>query len=391
MRLTIFLLWLAGVLAAGQFAKVAVTFPLFREAYPGFGPTLGFLVSALSLMGLIFGLFSGMILSRLGFRRILLLALSFGGALSLLQASLPGFGLMLISRALEGAAHLMIVVAAPTLIGQIAPPSWRNTAMALWSTVFAVAFALFSWLGLPLAQSFGLPMLMILHGLLLWIMALILSRVLPIRPRTERLPPLTLREIIAKHVAAYSSPSIAAPAAGWLFYAMSFVAIVTVFPDFLPDAQRGVISGVMPLAALSVSMTLGISLLRHVSPVTVLITGFVLAAVLALCLSFGESLGPARAWVAVAMLGALGLVQSGSFASIPMLNTTPEDQSLANGALAQTGNAGNLIGTPLLLWLVDRFGMTGLIGFAVLVFCAGAMVHLWLMTLRKHGARRRRA
>ncbi len=379
-RLIIFLLWITGILAAGQFAKVAVTFPLFRDIYPGLGPKLGFLVSGLSLMGLVFGLFAGMILSRYGFRKLLVRALVLGGALSLFQASLPAFGFMLASRVVEGASHLLIVVAAPTLIGQIAPPNIRNTAMALWSTVFAVAFALFSWMGLPLAQAFGVPVLLALHGGLLIGMAAVLSRILPRISSTPRTPALRLPEIIAKHVSAYGSPYIAAPAAGWLFYAMGFVAIVTVFPDFLPESQRGMISGVMPLAALCVSMTLGIALLRCLSPVRVLILGFGLAALLAL----GLSLGVAEAWLAVAILAALGLVQAGSFAAIPMLNTTPEDQSLANGALAQTGNTGNLIGTPLLLWLVEHFGMAGFIGFATFAFGAGVLVHLWLSRLRRN-------
>ncbi|NIY79580.1 MFS transporter [Celeribacter sp. HF31] len=378
-RLTIFFLWITGIFAAGQFAKVAVAFPLFRALYPGLGPKLGFLISALSVMGLVFGLFAGMILSRYGFRKLLMLALGLGGALSLFQASQPAFGLMLASRVLEGASHLMIVVAAPTLIGQIAPPRFRNTAMALWSTVFAVAFAVFSWLGLPLAERFGLPVLLMVHGGLLWTMALILSRRLPPVVRREPVAALRLREIMAKHVTAYSSPAIAAPAAGWLFYAMAFVALVTVFPDFVSMDQRGVISGVMPLAALSVSMTLGITLLRFVSPIAVLVSGFSIAAILALCLG----LGGGQAWIAVAMIASLGFVQAGSFASIPVLNATHEDQSLANGALAQTGNAGNLIGTPLLLWLVERFGLSGLVGFACVVFCSGALVHLGLARLRR--------
>ncbi len=378
-RLTILFLWVSGILAAGQFAKVAVTFPLFREIYPGLGPKLGFLVSAVSAMGLLFGLFAGMILSRYGFRRLLIWALMLGGALSLLQSVGLSFPVMLATRFLEGASHLVIVVAAPTLIGQIAPVAIRNASMALWGTVFAVAFALFSWLGLPFAQRFGVYALLDVHGFLLWSMALILARILPVSDRRTDHISLGLRDIISRHVAAYSSPYVAAPAMGWLFYAMSFMAIITVFPDFLPMEQRGVISGVMPLAALSVSMVLGVSLLRFLPPVSVVITGFSIAALMALSLS----LGVAQREVAIVMIASLGLVQAGSFSAIPVLNSKVEDQSLANGALAQTGNIGSLIGTPLLLWLVQHLGMAGLIGFALVAFCGGASVHLWLMALRR--------
>ncbi|AJE45168.1 MFS transporter [Celeribacter indicus] len=380
-RLTIFLVWLTGILAAGQFAKVAVSFPLFREIYPGHGAALGFLVSALSLMGVLFGLLAGMLLSRLGFRKLLSGALVLAGCLSLFQALLPPFWAMIASRALEGATHLVIVVAAPTLLGQIAPPEIRNTAMTLWSTVFAVAFALFSWVGLPFVARAGLPALLVLHGVSCLLMAVAFRRILPRMPRRE-LPPLRFAEIVTSHVTAYRSPWIAAPAAGWLFYAMSFVALVTVLPDYFPPESRAFLSGVMPVSALLVSMTLGIALLRVLPAITVVIIGFSAAACFALSLAI---FGPQPA-LAVALIAASGLVQAGSFSSIPALNHAPRTQALSNGAVAQTGNIGNMVGTPLLLLLVAQWGFHGLVGFAFLAYLSGALVHLWLAALRRSAA-----
>ena len=375
--LKILALWLTGILAAGQFAKVSVTFPAFRALYPDLGPSLGFLVSALSLTGMLFGLLAGVLLTRFGVKRMLIGALMLGGAMSLVQSTLPAFGLMVVTRVIEGASHLAIVVAAPTMVGQIAPLAWRNTAMTLMSAVFAVAFALFSWLGLPLVAEFGLPVLFLLHGGLMIGMAGVLSRLLP-RLDLPAYGPLTLRDVVARHGAAYRSAFVAAPAAGWLFYASSFVALVTVIPDFLPAEMRAFVSGSMPLAALVVSLTFGIIMMRFKTPVSVLMVGFVASAALAMALGV---IGPA-AWLAIAMLGIMGLVQSGSFAAIPALNATPEDQALSNGALAQAGNTGNLIGTPLLLWLVDGFGFAGLIGFALVAFVGGFAIH-WLLAARR--------
>lgn len=378
-RLTILLLWGAGILAAGQFAKIAVTFSYFREIYPGLGPRLGLLTSALSVMGVILGLMTGLLVARFGAKRILTGAMVLGGAVSLVQALLPGFAMMIVSRSIEGAAHLAIVVAAPTLIGQIAPPERRNLAMTLWSTVFAVAFAAFSWLGLPFVKAFGVPALFLLHGVAILGLALILSRILPPPTRQLEMAAPSLKDILDKHRTVYRSPWIAAPAAGWLFYAMGFVAIVTVLPDFFPEDQRGLLSGTLPLAALVVSMTAGVALLRRFSAEKIVIGGFVVCAALALTFIV---IGPAS-WLAVALFGATGLIQGGSFTLLPALNRTVETQALANGALAQMGNLGNVIGTPVLLAMTGAFGFAGMIGFAVFAYLSGMGVHLWLAQRRK--------
>ncbi len=123
-------LWAAGLGAAAQFAKVAVIFPSLQEIYPEAGASLGFVVSVISFLGVAFGLFAGLIVAR-GARKMLLLALLLGAAVSLWQATFPAIPVMLASRVLEGISHLIIVVAAPTLIAQYAAPRHRPLALTL--------------------------------------------------------------------------------------------------------------------------------------------------------------------------------------------------------------------------------------------------------------------
>lgn len=372
-------LWLSGVLAAGQFAKISVTFPYFREVFFSHGSTLGFLVSLISAVGLVCGLFAGAFVARVGARMPLIAALCLGAVLSIYQSVIPSFGWFLTSRAFEGISHLLIVVAAPTLLGQITEPRHRAVTMALWSTVFAVSFAVFSWGGTPLVDRFGVSFLFWCHGagmagVAIAVWALLPSNIIPRSP-----DPLTLRAIVARHVTAYRSPWIAAPAAGWFFYAAGFVALVTVMPDFFAPEHRHTLVGVLPLSALIVSMTFGIVLVRRFSSVPVVIVGFGFSAMLALSMAFGMPVELAG----VAVLAATGLVQAGSFSAIPVLNTSPQDQALANGALAQLGNAGNMVGTPLLILLTNAYGLSGVVVFGVTTFGCGALIHLWLARLRK--------
>jgi MFS transporter, DHA1 family, inner membrane transport protein len=67
-------IWAARLCAAGQFAKVSVVFPELLKFYSDAGSNAGFLVSLLSFLGMVFGLFSGVLVAKFGYRTFLMLA-----------------------------------------------------------------------------------------------------------------------------------------------------------------------------------------------------------------------------------------------------------------------------------------------------------------------------
>lgn len=381
----VLLLWTAGLGAAGQFAKIAVIFPELAAVYPGAGAQLGFLLSLISLVGVVFGLGAGMAVARLGGRRLLIGALALGAVLSAFQALLPPFPVMLASRVIEGGAHLIIVVAAPTLIAGIATPAARGLALSLWSTFFAITFAVAGLAGPPLAAAHGPSVLFLIHAAMMAASALALAAALP--GGTPTPPPSAPAEgLIARQIAIYRDPAAAAPAVGWFFYTLAFVALLTVLPPLLDPAGRALAATVMPLGAMVVSLTLGVALMRRRPAVRVVMLGFGAAAVL----SAGLALAPGAALPPIAVFAALGLVQGPSFAAVAQLNPDEAARAKANGALAQTGNLGNLLGTPLLLALAGLAGQAGIVVFAAATFAMGLAVHLAFALRRGAPAGRRR-
>ena len=374
--LLIFLLWLAGLGAAAQFAKMGLIFPELAAVYPGAGASLGWLVSLVSVLGAVLGLFAGLIAVRIGLRRLLLAALALGAASSFAQAALPSFGWMLLSRVVEGASHLGIVVVAPTLIAQLADERWRGFAMTLWGTFFGVAFALVAWLGLPLVAAYGPDALFVAHGAALAAVAVPLALMLP-RVVHDKAP-FSWAAIGWRHVAVYRSPRMGAPAAGWLFYTITYVSLATVLPGTVPAEARGFVAGAMPIASIVSSLTLGVWLLRRTSAVGVIVLGFALAAVLAAALAFAGG----SVWLPVALFAALGLVQGASFAAVPELNASAEGRANANGGMAQMGNLGNGLGTPVLLALLAAAGFSATMLAVAATLLGGLFVHLWLARRR---------
>ncbi|MDO6522274.1 MFS transporter [Shimia thalassica] len=373
-------LWLAGLGASAQFAKFAVPFSYVHLQYPDAETELGWLLTLISSVGAVLGMTAGVLVARAGLGRTVVTALFLGGAISLWQSTLPALPVMLFSRVFEGISHLMIVVAAPTLMAQLASDRYRGLCMTLWSTFFGVSFALMAWFGLSFVEDQGLGALltghgtyMILTGLVIWVC---LNRFGP----TLSLPAegISLAIVLKKHLDAYRSPNVAAPAVGWFFYTLTFVSLLTLLPELLPPESRATIAGLLPLVSIAVSLFFVSALLSRFSAVAVTVLGFALSAV-AIALFFA---GFSLPFVCIGLFSALGLIQGASFASVPELNLTNEARATANGAVAQMGNLGNLIGTPILLVVLANGGPPAMLMTVLGLYCAGGLAHLVLRRVR---------
>ena len=377
--LRVFALWAAGLGAAAQYAKVSVIFDLLPDLYPQAGPALGFLVSLVGGVGILFGVVAGLMVARIRYRRALLFALWLGAAVSAFQALLPGFGWMLASRVVEGLSHLAIVVAAPTLIAQLSTIKDRGFTLTLWGTFFGVAFAILTLAGRPLALTGGVPALFAAHALYMAGCALVLSATLRSLPEEGAQPPFSLSQIWRDHLAIYRSPFLSAPAAGWLFYTFSFVSILTVLPPYLPEGWRAITMAAMPLTSIAVSLTIGVALLRRLPAVRVVQAGFALSALSMVWLW----LSPGFPLPCLALAAAMGLIQGASFTAVAQLNHGPAAQAQANGAVAQMGNLGNSLGTPVMAFGLVTFGGAALPLLAGGAFVLGLVAHLLLGAARR--------
>jgi predicted MFS family arabinose efflux permease len=76
-------------------------------------------------------------------------------------------------------------------------------------------------------------------------------------------------------------------------------------------------------------------------------------------------------------------VQGASFAAVPQLNGTAAGQAQANGAMAQMGNIGNTIGTPIMAAGLAGLGYVALPVFAGAAFLCGLLIHVLLRQMRK--------
>jgi predicted MFS family arabinose efflux permease len=365
-------LWAAGLGAAAQFGKISVAFDDLVAVYGSIG-AVAVMVSIVGMVGLVFGTTAGILVQRMGMRRVLIGAMILGAALSAVQAPLPPLPLMLALRVLEGVSHLAIVVIGPVLIAQAAPPRYQGLAMTLWSSFFGLSYAALAWLGPPLLAAGGIGALFLSHAGVMAGLAAVLAVMLPRTPRGDP-PPFTLAGLMRQHVAIYRSPRLAAPAMGFFCYTILYVALLTLLPPlmggFRPHAATA-----MPLVSIAVSLTLGVWLLRRMTAVRLVQGGFALGFVATIAMAILWPSEPLRLAAALLLAAAMGIVQGASFATIPQLNGPDDDRAMASGAVAQLGNLGTTTGTPLLALLIAGFGPAGVVGFAAPLCLAGILIH----------------
>lgn len=376
----VFAVWAAGLGAAAQFAKVSVVFPLISAAYPDAGHSIGFILSLVGLVGIVLGVVAGLLVSQLRSKHVLCVSLLVGAVVSLYQATLPPLPVFLLSRVIEGASHLAIVVAAPTLIAQISTAQHRGFTLTLWSTFFSIAFAITAMLGVPLAELHGVGSLFAAHALYMLIIAAVLALCLPpVKNNATAKLNLTFKTVLSRHAKIYSSPFLAAPAVGWLCYAASFIALLTVLPSYIPAESRVFVASAMPLASTVTSMTLGVLLLRAVPAFRCIQLGFLAAIAVLMIMAATE----ASVALCITLAAVLGLVQGASFALVPQLNPDRESQALANGAMAQMGNMGTTLGPPIMFAMSAQFDLGGIIVFSVCLYLAGITAHQIMQRQRR--------
>ena len=360
-------LWVAGLLAGAQFAKVSVLLPEFRLLYAAHGEDIAWLLTLVSITGAILGGLAGNFAIRVGLKRFLVASLLAAGGLSFWQATYPPFAIMAVSRILEGVTHLGIVVTAPALMAQASSVKWRGATMALWSTFFGVSFAIFAWFGVPHVEELKVSGLFRIHGICLILIAGLVFCLLarPDGAGTER---QAAQAPEASTLAAFRNLRVIWPGVGWLFYTLTFLALLTILPLQMPNDLRAQTTTAMSLVGIGTALLVVPVLLLRLKATTVVLIGFTLSG---LVTALGSELGVLV--FAISLFAALGTVQGGTFAAVAELNRSTAERTLGYGFMAQTGNLGNLIGTPFLLFALGTGGPKTLLLTTAAIYGVGLL------------------
>lgn len=359
-------LYALGVLAAAQLGKMSALVPAITVEF-AIGLTMGgVLISLLEIGGATLGFVAGLVVDRLGVRRVLLTGLgvfALAGLGESLAASVPAlFGL----RLLEAVAYLCVVVAAPLLIFRCAPVGQSAVALALWGSFVPVGFALGATASGWIADAVSWR-----AATLAWAMLAALMLLCTLRMAIPGAG--TSDAATARRSLSFPYPSIWALTIAFGCYASFAVGLIALLPTFLV-AQTGAAARLAGLiggtaAFISVVGVLVAARLRQRGgkPTGWIVTAIVLPAGLLFAV-YADGAGILRVTVLVLLLNAISGIYAGlAFALLPTLARSDHEMAVANGLTLQFGATGSLLGPPMFAACVERWGWTG-------AAIAGAMV-----------------
>ena len=139
--------YLASVTAPLAQFKVVPLAGNIIQAYGLDGVTFGYLMSALTIIGVLLAFPATFVINKIGLKNSMLLSVAccaIGTAISALTSSL---GILYFSRLLEGVGIGLVGVAGPTCVSIWFPPYKRGTAMGLWATwvPLSIVFSYIVW------------------------------------------------------------------------------------------------------------------------------------------------------------------------------------------------------------------------------------------------------
>lgn len=362
----------AGGLVCGAYiGKVPPALPLQREEL---GLTLvqsGFIATTFNVIGLLAGMFIGVLCDRFGHKRLGLAGIAVMCLAGLLGAAAWDFPSLLVSRFFEGVGFILFAVAGSALMAAAAEGAARTKAMGIWSSympaggsaailVAPLVLASFGWRGWWVAMSAVAALVFVL-----------LARHAP----TTRYGGVRSLKLALESL---SQPASVALALLFAFYVAQWTSVMIWLPTFLVE-ERGASAG---LASLLTAFMVLVNVPGNLAGGWLLARGvrrgpLILAACAVMVVTdigMLSSLLPDGLRYASCLLFSMcvGVIPACIFSGVVVHAKTPQHVGTTNGMVMQTSQAGQFFGPILLAWLATHFGGWGASLWAMLAFAAFA-------------------
>jgi MFS family permease len=362
----------AGGLVCGAYiGKVPPALPAQREEL---GLTLvesGFIATTFNVIGLLVGMFVGVLCDRFGHKRLGLAGLAVMCLAGLLGAAAWDFHSLLASRFLEGVGFILFTVAGSALMAASAADNRdRPKVMGLWSSYMPSGGSLALLVAPLLIAAWGWRGSWVTWSLAAAVALLLVARFAP-TPRYGEVRSMKLA------LESLRQPGSVALALLFAFYVAQWTSVMIWLPTFLVD-ERGASQG---LASLLTALMVLVNVPGNVGGGWLLAHGvrrgkLILAAAAIMAVTdvamLAGALPDALRFLAVLVFSCCaGAIPSAIFSGVVVHAKTPQHVGTTNGMVMQTSQAGQFFGPVVLAWLATNFGGWGASLWAMLAFAVG--------------------
>ena len=361
----------AGGLVCGAYiGKVPPALPAQRLEL---GLTLvesGFIATTFNIIGLLVGMFVGVLCDRFGHTRLGLAGLAVMGLAGLAGATAWDYASLLLSRFFEGVGFILFAVAGSALMAACADDRERPKVMGLWSAYMPSGGSLAILVAPLFLAAWGWRSVWVTFSIAAALCFVLVWRMAP-TPRYGGVSSMKLA------LESLRQPGSIALALLFAFYVAQWTSVMIWLPTFLVDERGAAPALASFLTALMVLVNIpgniggGWLIARGVRRgMLILAAAAVMVVTDAVMLS--SALPDALRFLAVLVFSCCaGAIPGAIFTGVVVHAKTPQHVGTTNGMVMQTSQAGQFLGPIVLAWLASRFGGWGASLWAMLAF-AGA-------------------
>jgi MFS family permease len=360
----------AGGLACGAYiGKIPPALPGQRMEL---GLTLvesGFIATTFNVIGLLVGMFVGVLCDRYGHKRLGLAGLAVMCLAGLLGAAAWDFPSLLASRFLEGVGFILFTVAGSALMAAATDDRDRPKALGLWSSYMPSGGSMAILMAPFILDAWGWRGLWIVLALCAALCVTLVVRYVP-APRYGSVASMKLM------MESLRQPGSVALALLFAFYVAQWTSVMIWLPTFLVE-ERAATAGVAAfLTALMVLVNIpgnlggGWLIARGVRRGKLILAAAALMLVTDIAM-LSSALPDAVRYLAVLVFScSAGTIPGAIFTGVVVHAKTPQHVGTTNGMVMQTSQAGQFFGPILLAWLASHYGGWGASLWAMLAFAA---------------------
>lgn len=355
----------AGILAAFQVGKVHIALPSIRYSFDLSLVSASWLLSALSVVGLLVAAPTGSYAGKIGTKKALVLGLLLVAVASAAGAFSPTSAWLVWSRLAEGIGYVMIVVAAPSLIVELTSQADIRLALAGWSCYMPGGIALITLLAPLLLSRHSWRALWLVNAVLILLYAgLLMVAVngrteIPFKQDAQQAHPL----VEFRAVATVRGPMFLAIIFG--MYTMQHLAVMGFMPTLLIEkfgisqSRASVLVSIAMASNILGNLAAGLLLQQGIRRSLLIGAASIFMAVMTLGMfSLGLPLVPV--YLCAFLFSCVGgIVPSCVMGAAPFHAPSERLIPATNGLLVQGSNFGIVLGPPLVSGLASTLGWNG--------------------------------
>jgi len=379
-----------GLICGAYIGKVPPALPAQREELGLSLVESGFIATTFNVIGLLVGMFVGVLCDRFGHKRLGLAGLAVMSLAGLLGAAAWNFPSLLASRFFEGVGFILFAVAGSALMAATASEHRdRSKVMGLWSAYMPSGGSAAMFLAPVILAAWGWRGL---WGILAIVAALCFVLVARLAP-TPRYGTVSSMKLALESLA---QPGSVALALLFASYVAQWTSVMIWLPTFLVE-ERGASAGV---ASLMTAFMVLVNVPGNLGGGWLLAHGvrrgpLILAACAVMLVTDVGMLASVvpdglRYFAVLAFSMCAGAIPACIFSGVVAHAKTPQHVGTTNGMVMQASQAGQFFGPVLLAWLASNFGGWGASLWAMLAFAAGgALCGYAILRIEARGAHAR--